>query len=87
MDDLVKIKNRIREIIIETLHLEISLEEIEDEMPLVNGGLYLDSIASIKLILALEEGYGICFDGDDISLNKNNSVTSLACYISKKLKA
>ncbi|MCD1115762.1 phosphopantetheine-binding protein [Chryseobacterium turcicum] len=57
MEDLkLELKNKI----IETLNLEdVAIEEIKDTDPLFGGGLGLDSIDALELIVLLDKDYGI----------------------------
>ncbi len=57
MSDLkLELKNKI----VEVLNLEdVSVEEIKDTDPLFGGGLGLDSIDALELIVLLEKEYGI----------------------------
>lgn len=57
MEDLkLELKNKI----IEVLNLEdVSVEEIKDNDPLFGGGLGLDSIDALELIVLLDKDYGI----------------------------
>ncbi len=51
--------NSIKEMLIERLELEISIDEFSDEMPLFEGGLELDSIEALEIIVGLEELFNI----------------------------
>lgn len=51
--------NSIKEMLIERLELEIGLDEFSDEMPLFEGGLELDSIEALEIIVGLEELFNI----------------------------
>ncbi|MPS74259.1 MULTISPECIES: phosphopantetheine-binding protein [Epilithonimonas] len=57
MSDLkLELKNKI----VEVLNLEdVSVDEIKDTDPLFGGGLGLDSIDALELIVLLEKEYGI----------------------------
>lgn len=57
MSDLkLELKNKI----VEVLNLEdVAVEEIKDTDPLFGGGLGLDSIDALELIVLLEKEYGI----------------------------
>jgi acyl carrier protein len=57
MEDLkLELKNKI----IEVLNLEdVAIEEIKDTDPLFGGGLGLDSIDALELIVLLDKDYGI----------------------------
>ncbi|REC56109.1 phosphopantetheine-binding protein [Chryseobacterium piscium] len=57
MEDL---KLELKTKIIETLNLEdVAIEEIKDTDPLFGGGLGLDSIDALELIVLLDKDYGI----------------------------
>lgn len=73
----------IKRILIEALMLEdVAPEDIDDDAPLFNEGLGLDSIDSLDLGLALEERYGVKA-GDDVDENASRfaSVRSLADFV------
>ncbi|WP_370900608.1 phosphopantetheine-binding protein [Chryseobacterium gossypii] len=54
------LKIELKHKIIEVLNLEdISAEEIKDSDPLFGGGLGLDSIDALELIVLLDKDYGI----------------------------
>lgn len=54
------LKTELKHKIIEVLNLEdISVEEIKDTDPLFGGGLGLDSIDALELIVLLDKDYGI----------------------------
>lgn len=54
------LKEELKHKIIEVLNLEdISIEDIKDSDPLFGGGLGLDSIDALELIVLLDKDYGI----------------------------
>lgn len=76
-------ENEIKELIINVLELEdIKPSDIEDEAPLFNGGLGLDSIDALELGMALKKKYSLT-----LSTNKEEnakhfySVKTLADFI------
>ncbi|MCK9467782.1 MAG: phosphopantetheine-binding protein [Porticoccaceae bacterium] len=55
--------NELKVMIIETLDLEdIGPDDIDDEAPLFNDGLGLDSIDALEIGVALQKRYGIKLD-------------------------
>jgi acyl carrier protein len=76
----------IKKILIGILNLSISPEEIDAEDKLVDGGLFLESLARINLILELEKFYAIKFDESDLNLENLNSITALAQYLILKMQ-
>jgi acyl carrier protein len=82
MEDL---KNRLKEIIVETLNLEdVSVEDIKDAEPLIGGGLDLDSIDALELVVAIEKKFGIKITSSEESKRAFSSLSDLANYIKEK---
>jgi len=56
----LELKQQLKEQIIEALNLlSVNPEDIKDDEPLFGGGLGLDSIDSIELIVLLSRKYGV----------------------------
>jgi acyl carrier protein len=83
--DLNAIKNEIKKIIVEKLELNIKPGEIEDNEILFGGGLGLNSISSITLIVEIENFFKIEISDDDLTLDLFDSVEKLALYVSDKI--
>jgi acyl carrier protein len=70
------------EMIVASLHLEITAAEIEPTAPLFGEGLGLDSIDALELALAISRQYGLELKSDD---ERNGAIFSdlrtLAAYI------
>jgi acyl carrier protein len=58
-------EHEIAQLIVNTLQLEISPEDIDPEAPLFNDGLGLDSIDALELVLAISRRYGTELKADD----------------------
>jgi acyl carrier protein len=55
-----ELKRRIKETIVEELMLQYPADEIGDEIPLFqSGGLELDSVDALQLVVALEKRFGL----------------------------
>ncbi|WP_431280930.1 phosphopantetheine-binding protein [Humitalea sp. 24SJ18S-53] len=71
-------------LIVTTLSLEVSPEQILPEAPLFGEGLGLDSIDALELALAISKAYGVQLRSDD---ERNHrifaSLRSLAGHIAK----
>lgn len=79
----MSLEEDIKKLIIKSLELEdISVEDIEDEEPLFNGGLGLDSIDALELGMAIKKKYNLTLSSDK---EENSeifySVKTLADYI------
>lgn len=55
----------IARLIVESLHLEITEDEIDPEAPLFGEGLGLDSIDALELALSISRNYGLELKSDD----------------------
>lgn len=86
MDDpTTSITRRVKQVFVEALELDIDPDEIDDDEPLFGEGLGADSIASLKIIFALEEEFGFEVDDEDLQVELFNSVRTLSQYIAEKL--
>jgi len=79
-DDTLQLKR----LILTSLMLEdLTPEEIDDDAPLFQEGLGLDSIDALELVVAIEREYGIRFDVAGDLQAALGSVSSLARYIAE----
>jgi acyl carrier protein len=68
--------------IISTLKLsDVKPEDIDADAPLVGGGLGLDSIDTLELLVLLEKEYGVTVPDVNVGRKVFGSVRSLAAYI------
>ena len=77
----MSIENRVKQVIIRTLSLEVDTEEIDDEDALFGSGLGLNSMATIEIIVGLEEEFGIEVPDDDLRVELFDSVQTMADYV------
>lgn len=69
-------------LIVATLNLEISAEEIEPEIPLFSGGLELDSIDLLEIALTISKNFGFKLRSDDADNERIfASLRALSAYI------
>ena len=72
----------LQSLIIKSLKLEDILPaDIDPAAPLFGGGLGLDSIDALELVVALEKKYGIRIPDEDVGKEAFASVDALAGYI------
>lgn len=77
-----KLKNQIKELIIESLNLEdYSVSDINSGDALFGEGLGLDSIDALELGIAIKKRYAIDLDVEQDMKSHFASVDSLAQYI------
>lgn len=63
-------EKELAQLIITSLNLEVSVDEIEPEAPLYGEGLGLDSIDILELSLAISKTYGVQLKSDDADNSK-----------------
>ena len=79
-------EKELAQLIVTSLNLEISADEIEPEAPLYGEGLGLDSIDILELSLAISKTYGVQLKSDDADNTKiYSSLRSLNEHIQKRL--
>jgi acyl carrier protein len=73
---------RLKQLIVDTLHLEdVTPAEIPDDEPLVGGGLSLDSIDALELVVRLEKEFGIKIASSEEARSALSSVGALTRFI------
>lgn len=82
-----ELKTRLKEILIEALNLDdISVDEIQDEEPLIGGGLDLDSIDALELVVAIEKEYGIKIANSEESKKAFASMNALTAFVKEQMQ-
>lgn len=60
MEDAQNLKQRIKQLMVDNLMLQVSAAEIADDLPLFGpGGLGLDSVDALQLVVALDKNFGV----------------------------
>ncbi len=82
------LEHELKQLIINALDLEdLRVEDIDDDEPLFNEGLGLDSIDALELGLAIRKKYGVRIDQEKDDVVKIfSSVSSLAAFIESERK-
>ncbi|MCK4590233.1 MAG: acyl carrier protein [Candidatus Latescibacteria bacterium] len=79
------IEDRIKELIVQILELEVNPSEIEDDDLLFGGEIGLDSTATLELTAGIEETFGIRIGDEELITALFESVDSLTKFIKEKL--
>ena len=81
-ETIQNLREELKHKIIEVLNLEdVSAEEIKDNDPLFGGGLGLDSIDALELIVLLDKDYGIKLADPKKGKEIFESIDTMAKYI------
>ena len=75
------LKVQIKQGIVRSLRLPIGWEEIGDATPLFEGGLGLDSIDVLELVLEIERLFGVSISDEQTGMKVLRSVDTIAEYI------
>ena len=76
---------KLKQLIVETLRLEdVAPADIPDDEPLVGGGLSLDSIDALELVVRLEKEFGLRIASSEEARRALASVSALCAYIREK---
>ena len=76
------LKDDIKEMMVENLMLKTPKESILDEMPLFGpGGLGLDSIDALELVVSLEKRFGVTVPNSEVAKTALANVNSIHRYI------
>lgn len=82
MSQVLATPDRIKRLIVDSLHLEgVQPEMIEDEAPLFGEGLGLDSVDALELVVALEKEFGIKIKSQEMDREVFSSVSSLSQFV------
>jgi acyl carrier protein len=85
MDDTLR--PRIKEAIVRSLRLPIQPSEITDDAPLFGGGLGLDSIDALELVLEIERTFGVAIGDEPTAKRALKSVNAVAEFIEERRDA
>ncbi len=80
------LKRKLKELLIERLKFEdMTPDDIPDDEPLFGGGLGLDSIDALEIVVMLESEFGIKVKNETSARDSFRSITTLASYVESKL--
>ena len=78
-----ELRTAIKEMMVKHLMLDMSADEILNDEPLFGGGLGLDSVDALQLVVALERDFSLKLDDSDHSKTILANVESIAQAIEK----
>jgi acyl carrier protein len=84
MSNSAELKRQIRRMLVENLMLQNTADEIGDDQPLFGpGGLGLDSVDALQVVVALDKNYGLKIPDPETARKIIHSVSSIAAAIEK----
>jgi acyl carrier protein len=79
-----QLKSEIKTLLVENLMLQVTPAEIADDAPLFGpGGLGLDSVDALQLVVALEKNYRVKVPDPNAAKQILASVNSIAAEVSR----
>lgn len=78
---------RIKAIMVQVLDLDLSPEQIDDELSLYSSSIRLDSLGFLRLIIALEAEFGRQIDDEDVMEADLETIAGLIQLFADKLGA
>lgn len=79
-----ELRQKIKEVMVEELMLDQEAASIGDEMPIFGaGGLGLDSVDALQLVVALDKHFGLKIGNSDAAKGILESVETIAREIEK----
>jgi acyl carrier protein len=86
MEDTTALKERIKALMVENLMLQVTAAEIGDDLPLFGaGGLGLDSVDALQLVVALDKNFGLKIPDPAAAKQTLQSVNTIAEAVRKKM--
>jgi acyl carrier protein len=83
---MTDLRRKLKELLIERLKFEdMTPEDIGDNEPLFNGGLGLDSIDALEIVVMLESEFGIKVKNESSAREHFSSVAALADFVGQRI--
>lgn len=82
--NLVSLTARVKRCIIDAIGVKVAPTAIPDDMPLLDKGLGLDSVAILRLVAALEDEFNVEIEDKVIRPELFRSVGTLSQYIAAR---
>ncbi|MFT3772411.1 MAG: phosphopantetheine-binding protein [Minicystis sp.] len=77
-DDHRSVRDELKRILVETLELPVLPAQIDDDEPLFESGLGVDSVEALALVNAIEKRFGVVIPDDEIGIGMFQDIRSLA---------
>lgn len=80
------LRRKLKELLIERLKFEdMTPDDLPDDEPLFAGGLGLDSIDALEIVVMLESEFGIKVKNEASARDSFQSVASLASFVEERI--
>jgi acyl carrier protein len=83
---MTDLRRKLKELLIERLKFEeMTPEDIDDDQPLFAGGLGLDSIDALEIVVMLESEFGIRVKNESSARENFRSIAALADFVGQRV--
>ena len=80
-----ELRRQLKEHLVERLNFEdMTADDIDDDEPLFAGGLELDSIDALEIVVMLESEFGIKVRNEESARQHFRSIASLAEFVEQR---
>ena len=79
------VKVRIKKVLAKRLPPGVKVEDIKDDTPLIELGVGVDSLATLELIVALEQEFQVRLNEEEINIEVLENIESITNYITKRV--
>lgn len=84
MDANESLRNEVRSLLISNLMLQVPEQDLGDDLPLFGpGGLGLDSVDALQIVVALDKVYGLKIPDANVARGILQSVSTIASAIAR----
>jgi len=82
------LRQSIKEMLVKNLMLQTTADQIGDDLPLFGpGGLGLDSIDALELVVSMEKTFGVGVPNSEVAARSLRTVNTIHDYILEKRAA
>lgn len=80
------VQSTIKQYIVTEIMHELDQNVLDNEAALIEGGI-IDSMNLIKLVLFIEEKYGVAITDEELDIDNFMTVNALTKFLNKKIKS
>jgi acyl carrier protein len=82
------LRTQVKEMLVKSLMLQTTVDQIGDDLPLFGpGGLGLDSIDALELVVSMEKTFGVGVPNSEVAAKALRTVDTIHDYILEKRAA
>ncbi len=79
------VEERVKKVLIENAIKGVNPEELNEQSPLIEYGIGIDSVATLELLVALEIEFQVRVDETEITPETFQTIENISNYIAKKI--